>query len=591
MTGYSDGILRRVTRPARYTGGEWNAQVKDWESCQVKVALIYPDIYEIGMSNLAIHILYQVLNQREKVICERAFTPWVDMIEEMRKHNVPLLSLETRHPLNKFDIVGFSLGYEPTYTNVLEMLRLSDIPLLSRDREGLPLVIGGGSCALNPEPVSSFFDLFVIGEGEEAITDIVDVFLEERDGRDKQGLLRRLATIPGVYVPSLYEADYDGEDRVTSIYSRVSGAPARVEKRITDGPYRLEQPVVPYIEVVHDQGVVEIQRGCTQGCRFCQGGMIYRPLRWLSPDEIAKLVGELIQNCGYDEISLLSLSATDYKGGIENLLSSLWRRYPRVNFFLPSVRCDSFSSRLMGLLSAHRKTTLTFAPESGERLRGMMNKSLSDDSILDFVASAKKHGWKSFKLYFMLGLPTEEEEDIWEAGRLVNRIHGLGANVKVSLANFIPKPHTPCQWASQDGEESLNYKISLFRKVVHRGIRISWQDPKLSLLEAVLSRGDRRLGEVILHAWEKGSIFDSWSNHFRFENWLSAFDECSLDPAFYARRVRGREEVFPWSFIDIGVRREFLHREWERIFSGEKTPDCSQGECNLCGLERICLGQ
>jgi len=593
---YLDSILHRVTRPARYTGGEWNIRVKDWDRTPIRIALAYPDLYEIGMSNLALPILYELLNSQPDTLAERVFAPWVDMAAAMQQAGIPLFSLESRHPLKDFDVIGFSLSYELTYTNVLNMLHLAQIPVLAAERDDShPVVIAGGSCVLNPEPMADFIDFFVIGEGEEVLLELLDC-LREWQGKKaaRKELLTRVATIPGVYVPGLYQVAYQPDGLVRSITPTVAEARPAIERRIVSKlPPPVTSPVVPYIEVVHDRGVVEVQRGCSRGCRFCQAGIIYRPVRVRSREEVLQAVGEVIASCGYDEVSLLSLSTSDYPG-IDRLVSDLSQHYPNLVVSLPSLRLDSSSVALVDSLPGRRKTGLTFAPEAGsQRLRQVINKPITEDEILGTAAAAFDRGWTSLKLYFMLGLPTETTGDIEAIVDLVDRVYALGRRAKgkrpqlrISLSTFVPKPHTPFQWVAQESEPELNDKHELLKLGLHRkGLRLSWSEPKVSLLEAAMSRGDRRLGRVIYRAWESGSTFDAWSEHFNYGNWLRAFEETGLDAGFYAQRQRSLDELLPWSHIDTGVTAAFLKREYRRALEGKETPDCRYQDCNACGLE------
>ena len=594
-----DRILQQVSRPARYSGAEWNSVVKDWEKTPLKVALSYPDLYEIGMSTLALPIIYEIINSREDALAERVFAPWPDMESLLRRDNIPLFSLESRRPLGDFDLIGFSLGYELTYTNVLNMLDMAAIPVIATDRvREHPLVMAGGSCALNPEPMSDFIDFFVIGEGEEVIMEVLYCLCEgtkRGDGRD--GMLERLAYSPGTYVPSLYRVEYDGSGFFREIRPLSTAASPRIERRIVSQlPPPLKRSVVPYIETVHDRAAIEIQRGCSRGCRFCQAGNIYRPVRERPPEEVLQAAGEIIANCGYTELSLVSLSSSDYSG-IEELVSSLYRRYEDDNLVisLPSLRIDNFSVRLLDSLAAHKKPGLTFAPEAGSaRLREVINKEASDDTILQTAADAFARGWKGLKLYFMLGLPTETTEDIQAIIELVNRIGlagkrqaGASPQIRISLSTFVPKPHTPFQWVPQASKEELDAKHEIITRGLRRkSIRISWQEPSTSLLEAALSRGDRRLGRVIYLAWQKGSVFDGWGEYFSYQNWLEAFDQAGLEPDFYARRQRPLDEPLPWSHIDVGLREEFFKKEYQRSLENRVTADCRYQKCNACGLER-----
>ena len=594
---YPDNILYQVTKPARYTGGEWNSIIKDWDKTNIRLALCYPDLYEIGMSNMALPILYDILNSQPDVLAERVFAPWTDMEAAMRKAGIPLLSLESGHQLKDFDIIGFSLDYELTYTNVLNILDLAQIPVLASERnDSHPLIIAGGSCCLNPEPMADFIDFFVIGEGEEVLLELVDSFRQwKKKKASREELLRQVAAIPGVYVPSLYRVEYQADGLVKSITPAAVEAEPVIERRIvTKLPPPVTRPVVPYIEIVHDRGAVEIQRGCTRGCRFCQAGVIYRPLRQRPQQEIIQAVGELIANCGYNEVSLVSLSTSDYPK-IEELVASLARNYNNLALSLPSLRIDSFSVKLMDSLPSRRKTGLTFAPEAGsERLRRIINKGIAEEEILETAAAAFARGWRSLKLYFMLGLPTETMEDIEEIVQLVDKIRSSGRTakggmpqVRISLSTFIPKPHTPFQWVAQESAEQLSAKHELLKQGLRRkGSRLSWQDPEVSLLEAALSRGDRRLGRVIYDAWRSGSTFDAWNERFNYQNWLDAFKKSGLEPGFYAQRERPLDEPLPWAHIDAGVTSAFLKQEYQRAIEGKETPDCHYKPCNACGLER-----
>jgi radical SAM family uncharacterized protein len=591
-----DDILYQASKPARYTGGEWNSIVKDWHVTPVRIALAFPDVYEVGMSNLALPILYKILNDQPDVLAERVYAPWIDIEVLLRQHNIPLFSLETKHPLASFDIIGFSLGYELTYTNVLNMLDLAKIPLFSHQRSGShPLIIAGGSCALNPEPMADFIDLFVIGEAEEAILKLLEAFRAYKD--NKRQLLREASSLPGVYVPSLYEVTYNKDGSFASITPKVPEARLPIERQILDRlPRPTTKPVIPYMKVVHDRGAIEIQRGCSRGCRFCQAGMIYRPVRELPESEVIEAAAALVSNCGYNEVSLVSLSSGDYHN-ISGLIGQLSSKYYQDNLTLslPSLRIDASSIELIESLPNRRKTTLTFAPEAGtERLRQVINKTIPEEAMLDTFAAAFEKGWLNLKLYFMVGLPTETIDDIKGIVDLVTKTCQLGRKVRsnsprlrVSVATFVPKPHTPCQWLVQDSEEQLTYKHELLKQGLRRtGTHLSWQDTKTSQLEAVLSRGDRRLGKVIHKAWELGSRFDAWHECFNYDNWLHAFRESGLDPNSYANRERPLDETLPWQHVDTGVTPDFLKKEYQDMRQEKDTPDCRYGPCNACGLQQ-----
>jgi radical SAM family uncharacterized protein len=598
-----------VERPARYTGGELNAVYKDARSVAVRFAFAFPDVYEIGMSHLGTRILYDVLNVREDTWCERVFAPWPDMEKEMREAGVPLFALESGDGIASFDIIGFTLQYEMCYTNVLNMLDLAGLPLRSADRgEGTPLVIAGGPCAFNPEPLWEFVDCFVLGDGEEAICDIVDLYKKNKNvGKAKAELLRELALVRGVYVPRFYDADYHDDGTVRSIRSNLPDIPSVVQKSIVedlDAAHWPEKPVVPFLEIVHDRVTLEIFRGCTRGCRFCQAGMIYRPVRERSVATLARHAAEGLKASGYDEVSLSSLSSGDY-GRFSELIRAM-REGPcagHISLTLPSLRLDAHGKEFMESLEGGRRTGLTLAPEAGtQRLRDSINKNVTEEDLLSSVRDAFAAGWDKVKLYFMIGLPGETDEDLLGIADLARKViaeyyklpkekRRRGVNVLVSASNFVPKPHTPFQWAGQDSLEELKRKQQLLKNALKmRGVDFSWHGAEISMLEAVFARGGRTLSATLQHAWELGCRFDSWREHFSFERWTRAFEETGVDPAFYASREMKEGETLPWDHLSSGVDKSYLLGEYRRSKSGgATTPDCREG-CLGCGLQGRCGG-
>lgn len=600
-------ILLEVQKPGRYTGGELNSVVKDKSGVDVRFAFCFPDVYEVGMSHLGMKILYSQFNEREDVWCERVFAPWTDMERQMRENNIPLYALESGDSLDKFDFIGFTLQYELSFTNILYMLELGNIPLLSKDRQDLfNIVVAGGPCACNPEPLADFVDLFFIGEGEEVDLEVIDLYKQcKKDGCSKQEFLVKAAQIQGVYVPSLYTVEYNSDDTLKS-FTPTNGAPQIIKKRIItdlDSLYYPDSFVVPSIEIVHDRAMAEIFRGCIRGCRFCQAGFLYRPVREKSPSVIDKQCHGLCNNTGYDEVSLSSLSSSDYTR-ITELLTELteWSKDENVSISLPSLRVDGFSDEILSKIKTVRKSGLTFAPEAGtQRLRDVINKNVTHGELMSTCSTAFNGGWTNVKLYFMIGLPTETLDDVAGIARLgqdvVNayysaekRQKGKSVRVTLSTASFVPKPFTPFQWFGQDDIETLKKKqMHLKDSITTKKINYNYHDSSTSFVEAVFARGDRRLCRALLKAHEKGMIFDGWGDYFSLDKWLEVFDECEIDPAFYANRQRKFDELLPWDHIDYGVKKSFLIEECEKAYKDETTPNCRQ-KCSNCGAAQWKVG-
>ena len=602
----SDEILMQVDKAARYIGGEVNSVMKDKNKVDIRFAMCFPDVYEIGMSNLGMMILYNMFNEREDVWCERVFSPWMDLDKIMREEHIPLFALESQEPVKEFDFLGITLGYEMCYTNVLQILDLSHIPLLAKDRkEDDPIVIGGGACAYNPEPIAEFFDMFYIGEGETVYDALFDVYKATKAaGGSRKDFLFAASKIPGIYVPSLYNVSYKEDGTIASFTPVKEGIPEKVCKQlITDitKDYRaIKAPVVPFIKATQDRVTLEIQRGCIRGCRFCQAGMIYRPTRERDVEELKASAREMLQNTGHEEISLSSLSSSDYSE-LKELVNFLIEEFHgnAVNISLPSLRIDAFALDVMSKVQDVKKSSLTFAPEAGsQRLRNVINKGLTEEMILHGAGEAFKGGWNQVKLYFMLGLPTETEEDMKGIAHLAQKIAETyyeevpkeqrkgKVQVNVSTSFFVPKPFTPFQWAGMYREEDFVEKAKVVKseiraQVNQRSIRYSWHEPDVTILEGFLARGDRRCAQVILKAYEKGAIYDAWSESFDYNIWKEAFAETNTDIDFYTLRERSTDEILPWDFIDAGVTKKFLIHEWEQAKKETVTPNCRQ-KCSGC---------
>ena len=598
-------ILEQVQKPSRYTGGEMNTAVKPKDKAEVSFAFCFPDTYEIGMSHLGMKILCHIINKLPWAVCERVFTPWVDMSALMRQEGVELFSLESRSPVREFDIVGFTLMYEMSFTNILEMLSLAGIPLRGADRgEKDPIVVAGGPCAYNPEPLAKFIDAFMIGDGEEVIQEVCEVIREhKRRGTSRQEVLRALSRLEGVYVPSLYTAEYHDDGTLKSLTPLEEGVPATVRRRVVpdlDGAEYPDTLPVPFTEIVFDRITLEIMRGCTRGCRFCQAGMIYRPVRERSVKTLLKQAEALEKSTGYEEISLSSLSSGDYTC-LKELIESLMERFEdrRVSVSLPSMRIDNIVKQSLEETKRVKKSGLTLAPEAGtQRLRDVINKGVTEEDLVRSVTDAFEQGWSAVKLYFMLGLPTETDEDVLGIADLAEKVRKCyfsipkerrapGLRITVSASVFVPKNDTPFQWAGQLEYDEVVRRQQLLRQALSRikGVDFKYHAPDISFIEAVFARGDRRLGEALERAWRLGCRFDGWSDQFRYDLWLRAFEETGIDPNFYATRERAVGEVFPWDHLDCGVTKQYLLREWEKARKGECTPDCRKG-CTGCGMKR-----
>lgn len=609
----SDEILLKIEKPARYIGNEVNSVIKDKEKIDIRFAMCFPDVYEIGMSHLGIQIIYDILNRFEDTWCERVYSPWTDLDQIMRKEKLPLFALESQEPIKAFDFLGITLQYEMCYTNILQILDLSGIPLLAAERtEEDPIVIGGGPCSYNPEPIADFFDLFYIGEGETMYRKLLDTYKDnKKNGGSREDFLYQAAKLPGMYVPRFYEVSYKEDGTIASFVPVKEDIPSTIVKElVTDltEAYYPEKPVVPFIKVTQDRVVLEIQRGCIRGCRFCQAGQLYRPVRERDVNVLKQYALTMLQNTGHEEISLSSLSSSDYSQ-LEELVYFLIDecRQKKINISLPSLRIDAFSLDVMNKVQDVRKSSLTFAPEAGsQRLRNVINKGLTEEVILKGAAMAFEGGWTRVKLYFMLGLPTETEEDIRGIAELSNKIAAVfyetvpkeKRNGKVQIVTstsfFIPKPFTPFQWAVMSTKDEFIEKAYLTKKAVteqlnQKSIKYNWHEADVSVLEGVFARGDRRVAKVIRKAYEKGCIFDSWSEYFRNDLWMEAFEECGVSIDFYTTRERSLDEIFPWDFLDCGVTKEFLKREWQKAMKEEVSPNCKK-QCQGCGANRFKCG-
>ena len=604
----SDDILMKIEKPARYIGGEVNAVTKNPDDVQVRFAMCFPDVYEIGMSHLGIQILYDMFNRRDDVWCERVYSPWVDLDKVMREEKIPLFALESQDPVRDFDFLGITIQYEMCYTNILQVLDLSGIPLHAKDRtEEDPIVIGGGPCAYNPEPIAEFFDMFYIGEGETVYNELLDTYKEnKKNGGSRMDFLEKACQIDGIYVPAFYDVTYHEDGTIDQFFPVNEQAPSVIHKQVvmdvTNTTYP-QAPVVPYIKVTQDRVVLEVQRGCIRGCRFCQAGMLYRPTRERDVETLKQYAYNMLKNTGHEEISLSSLSTSDYSE-LKELVTFLIDNFKNkgINISLPSLRIDAFSLDVMSQVQDIRKSSLTFAPEAGsQRMRNVINKGLTEEDIISGAGQAFEGGWNKVKLYFMLGLPTETEEDMEAIAVLADKVarryyeipkdqRNGKCQITASSSFFIPKPFTPFQWAPMLNHEDYIERAAIVKhaflnQLNKKSLRYNWHDAEVSVLEGVFARGDRKIASVIEEAYRMGCIYDSWSEQFDNDKWMRAFDNTGIDIGFYNLRERGEDEVFPWDFIDIGVTKKFLRREWNRAMKGEVTPNCRM-QCSGCGVAK-----
>ena len=601
----NDDILLKIEKPARYIGNEVNSVMKNKEDVDIRFAFVFPDVYEIGMSHLGIQILYDMLNRRDDVWCERVYSPWTDLDKIMREENIPLFALESQDAIKNFDFIGITIQYEMCYTNILQILDLAQIPMFAKDRtEEHPIVIGGGPCTYNPEPLADFFDIFYIGEGETEYYHLMDIYKEwKASGKSRKEFLEMAAETPGLYVPSFYDVTYNEDGTICSFVPNNMHAKSVIQKQIVmnvSETYYPEKPVVPFIKATQDRVVLEIQRGCIRGCRFCQAGMLYRPTRERDVEVLKDYAYKMLKNTGHEEISLSSLSSSDYSQ-LQELVTFLIEEFKGkgINISLPSLRIDAFSLDVMSKVQDVRKSSLTFAPEAGsQRLRNVINKGLTEEIILEGAGQAFEGGWTRVKLYFMLGLPTETEEDMKEIAHLADKIarryyeipkdqRNGKCQIVASTSFFIPKPFTPFQWATMLNKEDYIAKANIVNhemksQLNHKSLKYNWHEADVTVLEGVFARGDRRVSKVLLEAYKLGCIYDSWGEHFRYDLWMQAFENADVDVAFYNLRERDLDEILPWDFIDIGVSKEFLKREWQNALAEKVTPNCRM-QCAGCG--------